>query len=155
MKTQVTEQNGFPKPAGFVLIIIAICIMGLLQCIFVKDASGQCVNLESSIINPEPELADWMIDINCWLNNSMIMAIKEKDPEIKFEKWMFEFYLVDNGRDYEGKEPEIKEWMVKDEKWLFIGYEFYTREIEKEPELESWMLNSNEWIDLSLLAKKE
>lgn len=153
MKTQLTQQNGFPKPVGFVIILITISIIGLLQCILTTFARAQSVNLEVITIDPEPEIENWMIDANSWLENMKVFQAREEDPEVKLQEWMFNFTGSWNQMKYAEGEVQIEDWMVNTDEWLNSGLDYLAGD-DDEPPLEAWMFNSQEWIDINYLVRK-
>ena len=154
MKAHVTQQNGFPKPVGFVMILIAISILGLLQCILSTFVSAQNVNLEVLTIESEPEIENWMIDSWYWLDNTKILfQVREENPEPKLEEWMFNFSEVRTHMMYAEDEVLIEDWMVNPDEWLNSIQDWLTEEDDIEILLEAWMLNSKGWIDFKYFTQ--
>ena len=154
MKAHVTQQNGFPKPVGFIMILIAISILGLLQCILSTFVSAQNVNLEVITIEQEPEIENWMIDSCLWLDNTKILfQVREENPDLKLEEWMFNFFEVRNHMLYVEDEVQMEDWMVNPDEWLNSIQDYLTEEEDYELQLEAWMLNSKGWIDFKYFTQ--
>ena len=154
MKAHVTQQNGFPKPVGFVMILIAISILGLLQCILSTFVHAQNVNLEVITIEPEPEIENWMTDSWYLLDNTKILfQIREENPELKLEEWMFNFSEVGPHMMYAEDEVQIEDWMVNPDEWLNSIQDWLTEDDDDELPLEAWMLSSKGWIDFKYFTQ--
>ena len=141
MKAQVVEKNGFPKPLGIILIIVAISLICLAQCLFTQVADAQTTGVKFNFLSveeePEIQIEEWMIDFS---TNENILV--EKEPEIKVEPWMYEtaFWATSKktqlaNNEYQEEEVKIEPWMYNNIFWLFPEGSFYVQNEFKEDEV--------------------
>ena len=123
MKAQIIEKNGFPKPLGIVLIIVAISLICLAQCLFTQVADAQTTGEKFDFLRieeePEIQIEEWMIDNSYWNKRyTFNFLIEETEPEIAIKKWMVDFSANEN--ILVEKEPEIKvePWMYETAFWV-------------------------------------
>ena len=152
MKAQVIEKNGFPKPLGIILIIIAISLICFAQCLFAQAADAQTTGVKFDFLSvdeePEIPVEDWMIDNSYWnKGNTSYFLVDESEPEIAIEYWMTDFSATEN--DLTNKDPEIKieDWMYNDTFWLVSESVYYALNEgqEEEIKIEEWMYEEYYW----------
>lgn len=84
---------------------------------------AQYVPIENTIIEPEPELEDWMLEflmiypateqeleLEEWMINmdEFYNPVQSNDEQLELEDWMFEFQLK---KEAEEQKPELENWM--------------------------------------------
>jgi hypothetical protein len=155
MKAQMIEKSGFPRPLGFLLILITMGLVCLVQCAFSQPLTTNITVNKNyfPVVEEETEIQveAWMIDESYWLKNYKSGFIaEESESEISIEPWMLNFEEFEQKVTDNDPEIEIEEWMYNGSFWLISTNSYITQNEEKDEEikLEEWMYNLNYWKEV-------
>jgi len=146
MKSRSFEKNGFPKPLGIILIIVAISLICFAQCLFAQAVDAQTTGVKFDFLSvdeePEVPVENWMINNSYWnKGNTSYFLVDEAELEIAIEYWMTDFSASENDLTVSDPEVKIEIWMYDNTYWLVSESTNYALNegLEEEIKIKEWM----------------
>jgi hypothetical protein len=164
MKTTHQSTRSFPETSRFIVYVFAVAIFCLFNWMALQAQSQSkkpdilLAALQSEEVEPEIEVATWMLDfsygfstageeieVEAWMLDFSYDLTADMEPEITLEPWMLT-YSEDIIAD---KDPEIVL-----EPWMLTFSDDCLGGTEPGLSVENWMINRFLWDSACMLARK-